>query len=145
MNYTNVTSPQWANENHTVINCNVLFDNFAPEYLPFTANPSDTSNTNSEKIFNECVEGIWGNIAEYLPPPPYVPTASDNKQTAIEFLQKTDWTSVADVGNPQMSNPYLANQADFIAYRNSIRQYAIFPTEGNINWPVMPQEDWKTV
>jgi hypothetical protein len=145
MNYTNVTNPEWANENHTVINCNVLFNDFAPEYLPFTANPSDTSNPSSKKIFNECVEGIWGEIAEYVPPTPYIPTASDNKQIATQLLQQTDWTSVADVGNPEMSNPYLSNQAEFIAYRNSVRQYAIYPVEGNIDWPVMPQQDWKTV
>jgi hypothetical protein len=78
----------------------------------------------------------------------YVPpaiTAETNKQTATSLLQATDWTTIADVGNPAMSNPYLANQAEFIAYRNSVRQYAIYPVAGNIDWPIVPQEDWQTV
>lgn len=145
MNYTDVKNPQWANENHTVIDCNVLFNDFAPEYLPFAANPSDTSNPNSQQIFIECVEGVWGEVAEYVPPPPYVPSAEWNKQTAIQLLQQTDWTTIADVADPALSNPYLANQSAFISYRNAVRQYAIYPVEGNIDWPVMPQEDWQTV
>jgi len=145
MNYTDVKNPQWANENHTVINCNVLFDDFSPEYLPFSANPSDTSNPNSQKIFNECFEGVWGSVAEYVPPPPYIPTSDENKQTAIALLQKTDWTAAEDVGNPAKANPYLANQNEFIDYRNVIRNIAINSVAGNIDWPVMPKEDWQTV
>jgi hypothetical protein len=145
MNYTDVKNPQWVNAEHTLINCDVDFDDLNEQYVPFTANPSDTSNPSSKQIFDECAAGIWGDVAEYIPPPPYVPTADDNKQTAIALLQQTDWTSVADVGNPEMSNPYLANQTEFISYRNAVRQYAINPVEGNIDWPAMPQEDWQTV
>ena len=68
-----------------------------------------------------------------------------NKTTAVGLLQATDWTTIADVGNPAMSNPYLANQAEFIAYRNSIRQYAVYPVAGNIDWATVPTEDWQTV
>ena len=142
MNYTNVTNPQWANAEHTAINCEVMFDDFAPEYLPFTANPSDTSNPSSAEIYNQCVAGDWGQVAEYVPPPPYVPTAEDNKQTAVSLLQATDWTTIADVGNPQMSNPYLSNQAEFIQWRSAIRQYAVYPVPGNIDWPTQPTEQW---
>lgn len=145
MNYTNVTNPQWADAEHTVINCEVLFDEFAPEYLPFTANPDDTSNPSSKEIYDQCVAGDWGPVAEYVPPPPYVPTAEDNKQTATQLLQATDWTTIADVGNPQLSNPYLANQGEFITYRNAVRQYAVYPQAGNINWPTAPTENWVQV
>lgn len=78
----------------------------------------------------------------YVPPP--IP-AETNKATATSLLQATDWTTIADVGNPQMSNPYLANQAEFIAYRNAIRQYAVYPIAGDIDWATKPQEDWQTV
>ena len=44
-----------------------------------------------------------------------------------------------------MSNPYLANQAEFIAYRNKVRQYAIYPVAGNITFPIAPQEVWTKV
>ena len=79
------------------------------------------------------------------PVPPTPPTAEENKATASGLLQATDWTTIADVGNPQMSNPYLANQADFIAYRNAIRNIAVYPTAGDLVWPVVPTEDWVKV
>lgn len=142
MNYTSVTNPIWADAENNVINCIVDFTADGVGIVPFTANPLDTSNPSSKQIFDECVAGDYGTIAEYVPPTPYVPTADENKATATALLQATDWTTIADVGNPQMSNPYLANQAEFIAYRNAIRNIAVYPTEGNIDWPVVPTENW---
>jgi hypothetical protein len=78
----------------------------------------------------------------YVPPQA---TAEENKATATSLLQATDWTTIADVGNPQMSNPYLANQAEFIAYRNAVRQYAIYPVAGDLVWATVPQEVWQAV
>lgn len=94
---------------------------------------------------------LWGQNAmaawtvANTPVPPTPPTANENKSTAVNLLQQTDWTTIADLSNPAMSNPYLANQAEFIAYRNNVRQYAIYPIAGNIDWPVVPQEDWQSV
>ena len=76
------------------------------------------------------------------PPAPVPPTASDNKATASGLLSATDWTTIADVGNPQMANPYLANQAEFITYRNTIRQIAVYPVAGNLTWATVPTEVW---
>ena len=79
----------------------------------------------------------------YIPP---APTADENKQTAVSLLQQTDWTTIADVGNSAMSNPYLANQAEFIAWRSQVRAIAVTPVAGTS--PVfseMPQEVWHTV
>jgi len=80
---------------------------------------------------------------EHQPPEP--PTAEQNKQTAMMLLQSTDWTTIPDVSDSTKSNPYLANVNEFIAYRNAIRQYAIYPVAGNIDWAVMPNEVWQTV
>ena len=63
------------------------------------------------------------------------------KATAQQLLQATDWTSIADVGNPDMSNPYLVNQAEFIAYRSTVRNYAVNPVEFP-DWPTLPTEQW---
>jgi hypothetical protein len=78
-------------------------------------------------------------------PPPYVPTAEDNKQVAISKLKDTDWTTTPDVSDPTKSNPYLSNVNDFVTYRNAVRQYALNPIAGNITWPTMPQEVWTPV
>lgn len=79
------------------------------------------------------------------PKPPEPSTAEENKQTAVSKLQATDWTTIPDVGDPTKSNPYLSNVQDFVVYRNAVRQYAINPIAGYIDWPVIPQEVWTTV
>ena len=79
------------------------------------------------------------------PVPPQPPTALENKSIAISKLQATDWTTIPDVGDPTKSNPYLSNVQDFVTYRNAVRQYAINPVAGTINWPTLPQEVWTTV
>jgi len=79
------------------------------------------------------------------PPPPSPPTADENKGTAISLLQQTDWTQIPSVSDPSLSNPYLANKNAFDLYRNSVRQYALNPVAGDINWPAIPQEVWTTV
>ena len=141
MNYTNVKNPIWANEEHTVINCEVDFDDLKEEFVPFSADLND-SYAHTKQIFNECVEGKWGDIAEYVPPPPYVPTAEDNKNTAINLLTQTDWTTISDVADPALSNPYLTNQAEFITFRNQVRAIAINPVAGNLTWPSVPVATW---
>lgn len=143
MQYTTVTNPQWANVAHTTINCDVDFAGIG--VVPFTANPLDTYNPSSKEIFDRCVAGDFGPVAAYAPPPPYVPTADDNKATAVTLLQATDWTTIADVGNPQMSNPYLANQSAFIAYRNALRNIAVYPVAGDLVWPTAPVAQWVKV
>jgi len=65
-----------------------------------------------------------------------------NKATASSLLAGTDWTTIADVASPT-NNPYLGNQADFIAYRNTIRAIAVYPPAGEVVWPTAPTEVWK--
>ena len=64
-----------------------------------------------------------------------------NKATASSLLAGTDWTTIADVASPT-NNPYLGNQADFIAYRNVIRAIAVYPPAGEIVWATPPTEVW---
>ena len=75
------------------------------------------------------------------PLPPKPPTAEQNKADASSILIQTDWTTIADVADPANS-PYLANQAEFITYRNLVRQIAVYPTAGDLVWPVAPSEVW---
>jgi hypothetical protein len=78
----------------------------------------------------------------YVPPEP---TADENKATAVSLLQTTDWTQIPSVSDPSLSNPYLSNKLAFDQYRNSVRQYAVYPVAGNINWPTEPTENWVSV
>lgn len=62
------------------------------------------------------------------------------KQKASQLLYETDWTTIPDVANPA-NNPYLMNQADFIAYRNTVRQLAVNPVANPV-FPDKPTEQW---
>jgi|SRR6056300_1115262 hypothetical protein len=79
------------------------------------------------------------------PPEPEPPTASENKTIAMSLLAQTDWTALPDVSDPAKSNPYLANANEFNTYRNIIRQYAINPVDGEIEWATKPIENWQSV
>jgi hypothetical protein len=106
-----------------------------------------------EPVPNEEITSLptWANccIAKWdeanTPPPPVPPSAEYNKDTAVSLLQATDWTTIPDVADPLKSNPYLSNAQDFIVYRNQVRQYAVYPVAGDIDWPVAPQEVWVKV
>jgi hypothetical protein len=91
----------------------------------------------------DCCLAVW-TVAN-TPVPPSPPAAEDNKQTAVTLLQQSDWTQIPSVSDPALSNPYLANKNAFDIYRNSVRQYALNPVAGNINWPTLPQEVWTSV
>jgi hypothetical protein len=120
-------------ENEIVVNCIIVESiDFIPNLV---AIPNDVN-----------VAIGWGYVnGVFVEPLPYVTSAEENKTTAVALLSATDWTTIADVGNPQMSNPYLENQAEFIAYRNTIRQIAVYPVAGNIDWATVPQEVWQAV
>jgi len=90
----------------------------------------------------KAIENGWEDITGSWPPPPEPPTAEDNKAKASNLLFETDWTTIADVASP-INSPYLSNQDEFIAYRNLVRQIAVYPTAGNLVWPVKPNEVWK--
>lgn len=65
------------------------------------------------------------------------------KAQATSILQTTDWTSINDVGDPTKANPYLINQAEFIAYRSTVRGYAVNPVVDPV-FPTAPTEQWSS-
>ena len=130
-------NPVYANEQETFIDLIVKFEEFAEE-MPFGASPNDCEEY-GRQLFANAKAGEYGEIAPYVAP---VPTAEKNKQTAISKLQATDWAATVDIADPAISNPYLTNQTDFLAYRNEIREYAVNPVEGNIDWPAEPKAIW---
>lgn len=135
MNYTNLTNPKWANQEHTLIDCEVTFDEIGT--VPFTANPLDTSNPSSKKIFDECVAGEWGDIAEFKP---YVPTTEELKQQIRK--QRDDLLQQLDsvVGNPLRWASFSTDQQTELAnYRQAlldVPQQTGFPD--TIDFPVKP-------
>ena len=88
-----------------------------------------------------CIQEWQAADNEHKQPKPI--TIDDNKNTATALLSETDWTALPDVADPAKSSPYLANVSDFNAYRNAVRQIAINPVAGNIDWPAKPNADWR--
>lgn len=60
-----VMKPVWANEGHTAINVTVLSEELG--LIPFTATPDDPMDYGRE-IYDSCIKGEYGEIAEYIPP-----------------------------------------------------------------------------
>jgi hypothetical protein len=65
----------------------------------------------------------------------------DCKNQASRLLYQTDWTTISDVADPAKSDPYLTNQAAFVAYRSQVRALAVTPVADPI-WPVQPTAQW---
>lgn len=136
MKYTQIKNPIWANAEHTVINCEVDFDDLKEEFVPFSADLKD-SYAHTKQIFNECVEGKWGDIAEFLP---YVPTteeiAANARGQRDTLLQELD----SIVGNPLRWASFSTDQQTELAnYRQSlldVPQQTGFPD--TVDFPVKP-------
>ncbi|CAB4147658.1 hypothetical protein UFOVP507_40 [uncultured Caudovirales phage] len=78
------------------------------------------------------------------PPPPSDADAKFKCQSqAASLLSRVDWTVTGDVADPAKANPYLTNQAEFIAYRNALRQLAINPVT-NPTFPTTPTAQWSS-
>jgi hypothetical protein len=95
--------------------------------------------TNNEEAFD-----AEGNIVEY--DHVAVQEEADKLSCADQakaILNATDWTSIADVADPAKSNPYLTNQAEFAAYRSTVRNYAVNPVVDPV-WPTQPTEQWSS-
>ncbi len=108
--------------------------------------PDDSTFPVANPLFwTECppdVDTSWSyENGVFVPPVPYEPTADENKATAVSLLQATDWVNQPDVRNPD-NNPHLLNADEFDAYRVAVRQYAVFPVAGIIDWPTLPTEEW---
>jgi hypothetical protein len=136
MNYKQVKNLKWANAEHTVINCEVNFDHLKEEFVPFSADLND-SYAHTKQIFNECVEGKWGSIIEFVP---YVPTTEQLAANARG--QRDGLLSEVDsiVGNPlRWASFSQTQQTAWANYRQALLDVPQQPGFPNtINWPTKP-------
>jgi len=137
MKITNVQNPKYLFPDNNKILCQIKIDNNETwqDYLA----SDDDDEVHGKELHAALLAGTYGKIASYVAP---IPTADENKQTAIQLLQDTDWTQISSVSDPAVSNPYLANKLAFDQYRNFVRQYAVYPVEGNITWTTVPTANW---
>ena len=131
-------------------------ENYVPgaPYAPVLNSPQPSYNTMTQycREITPAVEGgVWMQQWEVVDLDPEQIAYNEqqarlgNKQTAESFLQETDWTATVDISNPEYSNPYLGNQAEFLAYRSAVRKIAVNPPVTVTEWPVKPNEVWINV
>ena len=118
------------------------------DYDEQPSNPPPGFNSPIIAVQSDTANPGWTYIdGQFIAPPVPAPTPEELiaqcKLQAQSILSQTDWTSIGDVGNPQMSNPYLVNQAAFISYRSTIRGYAVNPVADPV-WPTQPTEQWSS-
>jgi hypothetical protein len=85
--YSQVKNPVWANAEHTSIDCEVDFGHLDDEFVPFTADPTDKMEY-SKTIFDECVAGQYGEIAEYVAPTAPVASPTPTKEQLLAQIQE---------------------------------------------------------
>lgn len=101
MQITNVTSPAWANAEHTLIDLVVTHSAFGE--IPFSASPNDPE-PYGRVLFTSAVAGEFGPIAEYIPPvvPVVVPQEISKAQGIATLMDNGYWPAV---------NTYFTTQA----------------------------------
>jgi hypothetical protein len=93
-------------------------------------------------------DGIWIQTWAVVPMTPEEVASKNeqlkqqNKSQAASLLTATDWTTIPDVSDPALSDPYLTNAAEFAAYRSNVRKIAVNPPVTVGTWPVQPEEVW---
>lgn len=137
MNFKEVKNCKWMNVEHTMLDCEVNFEHLSQEFVPFTA-LAQSSTPHESDIFSRAASGEFGEVAEYVPPPP--PTAEEVavlvRSYRDELLRQLD----AIVGNPlRWASFTQEQQQQYSAYRQAlldVPQQSGFPT--NVVWPVTP-------
>lgn len=138
-----VKNLEWQDAEHTVFSCVVKYEEFNEEH-PSAINATDPY-AHINEIWTKGNAGEYGVIAEYVAPTPApTPTAEDNKALALLKLEKSAWAEDPAIADPAVSNPYLTNQAEFLAYRNLCRQVVANPVAGFDVCPIKPNEVWSS-
>jgi len=68
--------------------------------------------------------------------------AVQNTATAQTLLTATDWTAISSVADPAVSTPHLTNQAEFLAYRSTVRNLGVNPPTTPATFPTVPTATW---
>lgn len=135
--YTTVRNLQWANIEHTQLNCEVNFNHLPEEFVTFTASSTDTEDY-SREIFNRGINGEFGSITEYVPPFTQE-QLTEIKWNAIrtrrdQLLYQTDWTQLP-------VNPLTPEQKIlWETYRQQLRDLPNTIVDiDHVTWPIPPK------
>lgn len=94
---TTARNPRWANAAHTAVDLLVNHEAFGE--IPFTATPDDPE-PHGRDFHARAVSGEFGAIADYIPPPVFIPRA-------VSTFQATE--ALADAGYLDSVEAYFAS------------------------------------
>ena len=92
MNIEDIQAPEWANKEHTAINCRVKFAEF-DAFLPFTACQNDFEE-HGRRIYSELESGKYGPVAPFIMTDKMVEDLRNQKLTEIN-----NWRDVQENAN----------------------------------------------
>lgn len=92
MNVEKISNPQWADKDHTAVNCMVKFEHIE-QAVPFTATASDTE-AYGRDIYAACLRGEAGEIAEYVQP-----SISPEKARELKTAGINAWRNAMEAAN----------------------------------------------
>lgn len=95
-----------------------------------------------KELIDQAIANGWSLVTNWPLPPSNEELLQECKYNASNLLYKTDWTTIPDVIDPT-NTPYLTNQAEFIAYRNTLRQLAVNPVVDPV-FPTVPTAQWSS-
>lgn len=94
---------------------------------------------NGEYVYTIQVAELTPEMIEQMHQSQAAQIASQGKR----ILANTDWTAIDSVANPEESQPYLLNRAEFLAYRSAVRAIVLNPSYDSV-YPEAPVEQWSS-
>ena len=129
MKYKIVKNLKWANEEHTIINCDVDFDDLKEDFVPFSATADDMYE-HTKEIFNKSINGDFGEIEEYIKPYYETEEGIEEMRLARENLLKSqilELNPTAKFPNDvDTNNDEFASIEELQAYLDLLKQRALF-------------------
>lgn len=142
MKYTDVKNLSYANEDKTLITCDVKFELFS-DYIPFAASPDDTEG-HGRSIYNECIAGNYGNIGDYTSPViDYILLAEYRRESLLSSASDKikDWRTELELG--VISNDDKSQLVEWMSYIKELKSLDLTGIADKkayeaISWPVLP-------
>lgn len=143
MKYTDVKNLSYANEDKTLITCDVKFELFS-DYIPFTASPDDTEG-HGRSIYTECIAGNYGNIGDYTSPViDYTLLAECRRESLLSSANNKikDWRTELELGI--ISDDDKVKLVKWVVYIKDLKSMDLTSIKNkaeyeSISWVEMPE------
>lgn len=152
LRYENVQNPRWANQDHTILDVDVVFPDSetGQDLVPHTTSDAENEPVHTRELYAKAIAGEFGPIADFVPEENPSAEGDSNylRGKRNDLLAECDYVALPDYWNsltPEM-------QAAWAEYRQKLRDVPAdnpdfyrtwdYDTqqleERNITWPVKP-------